>query len=96
MRSTLSEAIAVVDREFVADSKAMSLARDASDGVLVTQAIAVQEKFESRSFLFGLSKDWGSSAQEITDATVRQFSEFGTPGRLPRKLQTIESVVISY
>ena len=87
MRGTKSEAISVLDRRFMKTARRLSVSRDASDGVLLSHAIAATPELKRRSMLFGLSKHCGSTAEDITAATVNQFKGFATSKRflLPQK-----------
>ena len=90
MRGTLSEALSIVDRKFARKARAMSLERDATDGTLLGRTIMATPDLQRRSFIFGLSKGYGSTSDDITKATVNQFELFSTKNRflLPRDRKT--------
>ncbi len=83
----LAEAIKRLDQEFVAGATTMAIHRDASGGCLLVRFVAANASLQVRRGIFGLAKNFGSSASEITAATSKLFVSFATQnlGAPPRR-----------
>ena len=79
MQRCIVEAMVQIERDFLASAESITIMRDESKGRLVVRYIAVSAALERRSGLLGVSKEPGSDAFDITDATDAIIMRFCDP-----------------
>ena len=79
MQPCIVEAMVQIEREFMGSAESITIMRDESKGRLAVRFIAVSGTLERRSGLLGLSKEPGSDAFDITDATDAVIMRFCDP-----------------
>ena len=77
MAFCIAEGIKVLDQRFLESATVLSLHRDGTDAVLLARFIAAGPSLEVRSGIFGVKKNFGSSAKEISLATEGMYQDIG-------------------
>eukprot|EP00969_Alexandrium_andersonii_P307284 13583110-Alexandrium_andersonii.AAC.1 len=82
----LAEGVRIVVREFLGQATCASLSQDARKQRLLSRMTATTPGLDTRSFVLGLQRDYGSTHMELCKATRRSFEQLCTPlfGAPPR------------
>ena len=80
MRFVVAEAVKGEQRCWMQDVECITLIRDERQGQLVVRARATNSHLDTRTFVLGCMRDFGSGALKITQATHDIIKEFCTPG----------------
>ena len=78
MQWCLGEAIRRLDKDFLANSSAICLHRDATGGTLLCKFQASDRDLNLHCGIFGVQKHYGSSGLDITTATDKMYKALAT------------------